>query len=56
MLRYIKAFIRLIKVEDQIGNSLAFMTGYIYASGFIASESTLCININMSWVNGYKCT
>jgi geranylgeranylglycerol-phosphate geranylgeranyltransferase len=39
MLRYIKAFIRLIKVEDQIGNSLAFMTGYIYASGFIASES-----------------
>jgi geranylgeranylglycerol-phosphate geranylgeranyltransferase len=39
MLRYIKAFIRLIKVEDQIGNSLAFMTGYIYASGFIAGES-----------------
>ncbi len=39
MHRYIKAFISMIKVEDQIGNLLAFMTGYIYSSGFIASSS-----------------
>ncbi len=39
MHRYIKAFIRLIKPEDQIGNLLAFMTGYVYASGFIAHPS-----------------
>jgi geranylgeranylglycerol-phosphate geranylgeranyltransferase len=31
MQRYIKAFIRMIKPEDQIGNALAFLTGYISA-------------------------
>ncbi len=31
MHRYIKAFIKLIKPEDQIGNALAFLTGYIFA-------------------------
>ncbi len=41
MYRYIKALIRLIKPEDQIGNLLAFMTGYVYASGFIAHPSML---------------
>ncbi len=39
MYRYIKAFVRLIKPEDQIGNLLAFMTGYVYESGFIAHPS-----------------
>jgi 4-hydroxybenzoate polyprenyltransferase len=31
MQRYIKAFIKMIKPEDQIGNALAFLTGYISA-------------------------
>lgn len=39
MHRYIKAFIRLIKPEDQIGNLLAFMTGYVYTNWFIAHPS-----------------
>ncbi|MCS6767564.1 MAG: UbiA family prenyltransferase [Candidatus Nitrosocaldus sp.] len=33
MNRHIKAFVRLIKAEDQIGNAIAFFTGYIYAAG-----------------------
>ncbi|MEM4399404.1 MAG: UbiA family prenyltransferase [Candidatus Nitrosocaldus sp.] len=38
MNRYIKAFVRLIKAEDQIGNAIAFFTGYIYATGLNIHE------------------
>ncbi|MFN4336217.1 MAG: UbiA family prenyltransferase [Candidatus Nitrosocaldus sp.] len=41
MNRYIKAFVRLIKAEDQIGNAIAFFTGYIYASGLTIHEGVL---------------
>ncbi|MEM2062921.1 MAG: UbiA family prenyltransferase [Candidatus Nitrosocaldus sp.] len=41
MNRHIKAFVRLIKVEDQIGNAIAFFTGYIFAGGFSIYESLL---------------
>lgn len=41
MSRYIKAFVRLIKVEDQIGNAIAFFTGYIFAGRLNIHESLL---------------
>ncbi|GBC72967.1 Homogentisate phytyltransferase [archaeon HR04] len=41
MSRYIKAFVRLIKVEDQIGNAIAFFTGYIFAGMLNIHESLL---------------
>ncbi|WP_103286918.1 UbiA family prenyltransferase [Candidatus Nitrosocaldus islandicus] len=41
MSRYIKAFVRLIKVEDQIGNAIAFFTGYIFAGGLNIHGSLL---------------
>ncbi|MEM2923892.1 MAG: UbiA family prenyltransferase [Candidatus Nitrosocaldus sp.] len=39
--RHIKAFVRLIKAEDQIGNAIAFFTGYVFAVGLNIHGSLL---------------